>query len=188
MTQTPPVEGFDRHVVQEPCFSAEEMDRIIAAANADLMDGTIAGRVGDNSIRRSKVHWLDRQTFDWAYQRLWQVVQRLNRQHFDFDIDRFEGRLQVARYHESDEGFYTWHMDNGAKTSGRKISVSVQLSDPAQYEGGGLEFFYTNKNKPAPRERGTIVAFPSFVMHRVTPITRGVRYSMVAWIVGPRWR
>ncbi|MBY6186635.1 2OG-Fe(II) oxygenase [Marinobacter hydrocarbonoclasticus] len=182
------IEGFDRHVIQPPCFSPTEMANIIDAANADLMEGTIAGRVDDNNIRRSKVHWLDRQEFDWAYRRLWKVVQQLNASHFGFDIERFEGRLQVARYHQDNEGFYTWHMDNGKKTAGRKISVSVQLSAPQDYEGGDLEFFYTNVNKPAPKERGSVVAFPSFVMHRVTPVQRGVRYSLVAWVVGPRWR
>ncbi|ADN75470.1 2OG-Fe(II) oxygenase [Ferrimonas balearica DSM 9799] len=185
---TQPIEGFDRHVVHQPCFSPTEMANIIAAADADLMDGTIAGQVGDNSIRRSKVHWLDKQTFDWAYRRLWKVVETLNRQHFGFDIERFEGRFQVARYHQDDEGFYTWHMDAGQKTANRKISISVQLTPPQDYLGGTLEFFYTNKNKPAPTDHGSIVAFPSFVMHRVTPIERGVRYSLVAWVVGPRWR
>ncbi|MBY5921076.1 2OG-Fe(II) oxygenase [Ferrimonas balearica] len=185
---TDPIEGFDRHVVHPPCFSLTEMANIIAAANEDLMDGTIAGKIDDTSIRRSKVHWLDREKFDWAYRRLWRLAQQLNTKHFGFDIERFEGRLQVARYHQDDEGFYTWHMDNGQKTAGRKISLSVQLSSPRDYDGGELQFFYTNKNKAAPREQGTVVAFPSFVMHRVTPIERGVRYSLVAWVKGPRWR
>ena len=93
----------------------------------------------------------------------------------------------MASYSAEQEGFYTWHMDNGDKTPGRKISLSVQLSSPDSYEGGELEFFYTNKTKQVEKTQGGVIAFPSFIMHRVTPVTKGVRYSMVAWVVGPRW-
>ena len=64
----------------------------------------------------------------------------------------------------------------------------MQVSDPDTYDGGDLELFYKAKPIIADRTRGAVVAFPSFVMHRVTPVTRGVRYSLVAWVVGPRWR
>ena len=96
--------------------------------------------------------------------------------------------MQVTRYHEEDQGHYTWHMDNGKKTAERKLSMSVQLSRPDNYEGEEIGFFYTNKEKYASRERGAIVTFPSWVMHRVTPVIKGVRYSLIAWIVGPRWK
>ncbi len=94
----------------------------------------------------------------------------------------------MTRYHEEDQGHYTWHMDGGKKTANRKISVSVQLSDSSDYEGGNIGLFYTRNERVASRDRGAIVTFPSWVMHRVTPVTRGVRYSLIAWIVGPRWR
>lgn len=181
------IQGFDRHVIKPACFTAEETKLIIAEANLDLMDGTVSGKNQDEDIRRSKVHWLNKQKFKWAYDKIWAVVEEVNSENFGFDVEKFEGRLQVARYHAENQGFYTWHMDNGAKTGGRKISISVQLSDPSGYQGGDLEFFYTNKVKKADKALGTVVAFPSWVMHRVTPVTEGTRYSMVAWIVGERW-
>ena len=79
-------------------------------------------------------------------------------------------------------------MDGGKNTANRKICLSVQLSHPGDCKGGDIGFFYTNKEHFASRERGAIVTFPSWVMHRVTPVKRGVHCSLIAWIVGPRWR
>ncbi|MEM8798862.1 MAG: 2OG-Fe(II) oxygenase, partial [Pseudomonadota bacterium] len=126
--------------------------------------------------------------YGWVYVGLCGVSKILNQQVFHFDITGFDTSIQVAKYESGDEGFYNWHMDNGEKNSRRKISLSVQLSDPADYSGGDLELFYTMQARKADKSRGAAVAFPSFVMHRVTPVTRGVRYSLVVWIAGPRWR
>ena len=181
------IQGFTRHLEVQPCFTEEEAKLIIQAADKNMADGTVSGKHGDASIRRSQVHWLDRKEFAWAYERMWAIAVELNKNFFGFQIEKFEGRLQVARYPADQEGFYTWHMDNGEKTPGRKISLSVQLSSPQDYEGGELEFFYTNNVKHVIKTQGSVIAFPSFVMHRVTPVTQGVRYSMVAWVTGPRW-
>lgn len=184
----PASDGFDRQVTVERCFSDEQMDALVRAVAEDFRGATVGGQKTDPSIRRSQVHWLDRAKYDWAYRKVWRAVQEVNASRYGFDITKFEGRMQVTRYHEEDQGHYTWHMDGGRKTANRKISLSVQLSNPDDYEGGDIGFFYTNKEQFASRERGAVVTFPSWVMHRVTPVTRGVRYSLIAWIVGPRWR
>jgi len=64
----------------------------------------------------------------------------------------------------------------------------MQLSDPDEYEGGDLQFMFNQKIVSAPREKGTIIVFPSFMMHRVTPITKGVRKSIAGWVAGPPYR
>ena len=66
--------------------------------------------------------------------------------------------------------------------------MTIQLSDADAYEGGDLQFMINNKIVNAPREKGTIIIFPSFVMHRVTPITKGTRQSIVGWVSGPPYR
>ena len=66
--------------------------------------------------------------------------------------------------------------------------MSIQLSDSDDYEGGDLELMFREEPVKLDRTRGTLVAFPSFMLHRVTPVTRGTRWSLVAWITGPRWR
>jgi len=83
---------------------------------------------------------------------------------------------------------YTWHMDRGSDITPRKLSIVIQLSSPDQYQGGDLELFFAEPHVTAPRGLGDATAFASFVMHRVTPVTRGVRRSLVVWVGGPGFR
>ena len=95
-------------------------------------------------------------------------------------------KVKILRYENG--GKYKWHTDCGAKeTSTRKLTAIVQLSDETLYEGGNLEFGITDKsgkNYTAPRTRGSIIIFPSFLSHRVTPVTKGRRYSLITWMNG----
>jgi PKHD-type hydroxylase len=109
------------------------------------------------------------------------------------------GTLSIVRYDEG--GHFMWHIDDVAygaqKYPGlgpqldRKVSVSVNLSDPDDYDGGDLEF-RNGLGAPAAgpdiRPRGSVVVFPSNVGHRVTPVTRGSRFALIGWMVGPRLR
>lgn len=142
----------------------------------------------EESIRKSSVMFLAfNERTNWLYQKLSAVVQRCNLERFHFDISGFAEQLQLTEYNEGD--FFDWHMDFGAREiSARKVSITVQLSDPDEYEGGELQFMSNNNIVVAPRERGTVVVFPSFVTHRVTPVTRGVRRSIVGWASGPPYR
>ena len=72
----------------------------------------------------------------------------------------------------------------------RKVSFSVQLSNPSDYEGGDLRFYRhsTTKFMEAPKDKGTLILFPSWTIHEVTPVTAGTRYSLVSWVNGPRWK
>jgi len=107
------------------------------------------------------------------------------------------GTMSILRYSEGSH--FGWHVDTlvydttaytqfpEAGVLERKLSVTINLSDPADYEGGDLEFLNATGQRFAQselRERGSIVVFPSTVGHRVTPVTRGVRYALVGWMVG----
>ncbi|MCK6649860.1 MAG: 2OG-Fe(II) oxygenase, partial [Bacteroidia bacterium] len=70
----------------------------------------------------------------------------------------------------------------------RKLSISVQLSDAVEYEGGELQFMINQNIVTAPKEKGTAIIFPSFALHRVLPVTKGNRMSIVGWIAGPAYR
>lgn len=98
---------------------------------------------------------------------------------------------------------YDWHQDishlteekNQPPNTQRKLSVSVQLTDPKKYTGGDLVFSITtgkNKNKilkePKLASKGTVVIFPSYVFHKVNPVTKGTRYSLVMWFRGDRFK
>jgi PKHD-type hydroxylase len=107
---------------------------------------------------------------------------------YNFNLTGFGEPLQLTNYDNTDNGMYSWHQDFGGTVS-RKLSLVLQLSDPADYEGGNLEL---NAGGYEPirieKRRGLLVAFPSWQVHQVTPVTQGTRQSLVAWVTGPRFR
>ena len=170
-------------------FSEQEMDQLIGDHAASLTESKLGTGRGDPEIRRSQVVLIEKtERYAWLYQRFWSAAEELNRRFFCVDISYIEGNIQLARYDSSDHGFYNWHTDFGDIAPHRKISITVQLSRPEDYEGGDLELFFRDPPYRMDRTRGAFIAFPSFVLHRVAPVTRGTRWSLVAWISGDRWR
>ena len=132
------------------------------------------------------MRWLKRtpDTY-WVYARLLEHIVDLNERYWRFDLDFIGEEIQYGEYTEN--GHYRWHLDLGGGTSpNRKLSCSVQLSAPDEYAGGGLEFQVGSNTVAAPRTQGTLVVFPSFLVHRVAPVTHGMRRSLVAWVSGTR--
>lgn len=164
------------------------MDQLIADHTPRLSDARVGTGQTTAEIRRSHVAFVDHQRYEWLYQRIWQAAVELNQKYFDVAISGFTERIQIARYDSSVQGFYTWHTDFGDLAPHRKLSMSLQLSRPEDYEGGDLELLFCETPHKADRTRGALTIFPSFALHRVTPVTAGTRWSLVAWISGPRWR
>ncbi len=142
-------------------------------------------------VRKGDVCWLDpdQKDYHWIYERCSAAVAQVN--HFDwrFDLD-FIDPLQFTCYDSTGDHF-DWHIDNAQNYQGttyRKLSFSIQLSHESSYEGGNLEILTARDPITLPREQGTFMAFPSFMLHRVQPITRGQRYSLVGWCTGPQLR
>ena len=113
-----------------------------------------------------------------------------NRDVYGFDLTEFAESPQVARYGAEREGHFSWHADigDGRLAARRKLTMVVQLSDSADYAGGALEIMPSAQAVSAARERGSATLFPSFLLHRVTPVTEGERYSLTTWAHGPRFR
>ena len=117
------------------------------------------------------------------YDRLMRALVRANEIVGRFQIHTLEP-LQLAEYSAESSGEYDWHLDIGPGVSSkRKLSISVQLSAPEDYDGGDLELW---GSRSCSRKQGTLIAFPSYLLHRVSPVTRGVRRSLVAWAIGHR--
>jgi PKHD-type hydroxylase len=179
-------------VVWENAFTAAELDRI--ESHGDGLARETAGlfvEQGDVARKRiTQVAWMERRDDTvWLYRRLEEIVQRLNLQFYKYAIEGLRERLQYTVYEQAEGGHYDWHVDHGAATpQPRKLSLSLQLSDPRSYEGCDLELSYGDGVKQAPRSRGTLIAFPSYVLHRVTPIVSGTRKSLVTWVSGPDFR
>jgi PKHD-type hydroxylase len=124
----------------------------------------------------------------WLYDRMQAVIRKVNQQFYQFDLQGFSEPFQYASYRGADGGHYTWHLDWGSNGLHRKLSASIQLTDPSQYEGCELQFHGLREIETAPRARGTIIVFPSFILHRVTPCTNGTRKAIVVWASGPQFK
>jgi PKHD-type hydroxylase len=144
----------------------------------------------DNQYRTSEIRWVGHE--ENIKNLMFGFAQEANRNAFGFNIDCLTD-IQFTTYKGSDNAKYDWHCDTfwGNPTSyDRKISVVVQLTDSEEYEGGDFQFV-PEWEQPANsdlRRKGTVICFPSFIHHRVTPVTQGVRKSLVAWVEGPKFR
>ncbi len=141
-------------------------------------------------INRSAVrHLMPSADTMWIYQKISLMVSLLNSQHYKYDITGFDEPLYHVTYSGDDQGHYDWHTDVGVDGEPtRKLSITFQMSDPADYDGGNLEINAYGVADPCPRERGKLILFPSYEIHRVTAVTRGTRSALVAWVVGPPFR
>ncbi|HEY0555992.1 MAG TPA: 2OG-Fe(II) oxygenase [Thermoanaerobaculia bacterium] len=148
------------------------------------------GRVGNevNAYRKTVVRRMERDDHSAPlWDRLYDLVQEINARHFGLDITGIlppECTTYVPGY-----GHFGWHTDINYKAPDlvRKLSVIIQLSSPADYEGGELQVF-NGEPTALDKRHGAIVAFPAFVQHRVTPVTQGMRTSLVVFSQGPAWR
>ena len=108
---------------------------------------------------------------------------------WNFDLVTATEDLQFTEYYATNKGHYDWHLDTGPDNlSIRKVSITVQWSDPSEYEGGELELLRGRDPEIAPKGKGVVVMFPSYIMHRVTPVTKGTRKSFVLWLGGGHYR
>jgi PKHD-type hydroxylase len=143
---------------------------------------------GENlEYRRSRVAWL---TGNQEVQSLLEPYVAEARTIMGINVE-FNAEMQFTEYHASEGGKYDWHHDvdwNNNDGTDRKLSLTVQLSDPSDYDGGDFEFSEVEQLPIAAKKQGTVMVFPSYLAHRVTPVTRGVRRSLVAWFSGPTWR
>lgn len=182
---------FVPFVVVEELFSDAEVAKIRSLWNEETASygkvGSANARREDLDKRKSLVQPIATGENDWIYTKLGMTCIMINIQKYKFDLLGFHSHLQLTDY--SKDGFFSWHMDTGNNyTSTRKLSITVQLSDPEEYEGGELQFHRGNEIVSISKKKGTAIIFPSFVLHCVQPITSGRRMSIVGWIAGPYFR
>jgi PKHD-type hydroxylase len=190
-----------------------------------IEDSTIRDEVGNpelhEGIRKSSNAWINGS--NWVAGFVWYYITKANRENFRYNIEGLDSNeIQYTEYKKGE--YYDWHVDddinrcmindklltsdinqgeNLAILNGeyiRKLSFSIQLSDPEDYEGGELEFKANNYGSErrgdftlddtffTPNKKGTIIIFDSRVRHRVCEVKSGVRRSLVGWVVGPRWK
>jgi len=162
---------------------------------ANQQEGVLSGGKSNNDIRRSKITWINN---DKIHDNISKYAKIANSAAFGFDLFDTINNVQFTEYSAEYEGTYNWHMDSWFRDNSseyntmnqRKLSVIVQLSSPNDYSGGEFLFKTGTEelNDPSIREKGTIIVFPSFILHKVNPVTSGIRHSLVSWILGPAFR
>ena len=174
-----------------PIFTPEQCKMIIQAGRAEPRNdaqvgneqGIKSGHV-DTSTRTSHISWIPFSKMDGMYKDLDKIMQATNRNHFGFEGMTINEMAQYTEYPEG--GFYEWHVDNDVNCQHeppvRKISMTLLLSPESEFEGGDLELMA--EGKVAKIKQGHAVFFASFIRHRVKPVIRGRRQSLVMWFGG----
>lgn len=155
-----------------------------------LIGGAKNGGASDEKVRRSKINFLQiNDDTKWLYNKLSRFIYEMNDKFFGYDLHALQ-EIQYTEYHGTQQGVYHDHVDwAGGTALPRKLSMSLQLTDSDDYEGGNLEIKLTSQNPYiASRTKGDAVLFPSFLLHGVTPVTSGIRRSLVIWVMGPEFR
>lgn len=180
--------GTTSFVTWENGFTHEELTDIVAAGESKGFGRGLAGGKVSN-YRKSNVSWLSYNDIPTVYDKMAYIARNLNAQYYRFDLTGFHENMQFTVYHGDEEGHYDWHVDQMADGQvPRKFSMVLQLSDPYEYEGGDLEVMTSNAAAPVPKQKGLVAAFPSYILHRVTPVTSGIRKTLVVWCCGPPFR
>ena len=176
-----------------PLFTPEQCQKIIDCGRrqppqtAAVGMGKPGGGV-DTNKRTTTISWIPFKEMSEMYQDLNRFIQRANLNHFGFDNIQVTEQAQFTEYPEG--GFYDWHMDCDVnmvhEPPVRKISMTILLNHESQFEGGDLEIMAPGSKVKL--TQGNAITFASFLNHRVAPVTRGVRQSLVVWFGGTPFR
>jgi len=168
-------------------LTSHQIDKIINLAERQTVENARIFSSADTmqGIRSCTVRWIED---EWLQALLWPYVKDANERGFGIDVDN-QAEMQLTEYTAEQNAHYDWHHDvqwNGQSDLDRKISITVQLSEAHDYEGGDFEFDELKTNADF-RSKGTVLVFPSYLRHKIHPITSGTRRALVAWFFGPRW-
>ena len=180
------------YICLDSIFTDRECDLIIQYGLVKYRKNLQHAHVGaglNTSIRESHIVMFpnnDEEIF-WLFRKITDLINQVNRDCFGYDLNCIE-LLQFTNYDSSTQGFYKRHVDLAYGVLCRKLSFTIQLSDENSYEGGDFCFHSSPIPIILPKKRGTLLCFPSFTLHEVTPVTKGVRNSLVGWILGPNFK
>lgn len=190
---------WNTYVNVESGLTIPELNAIIDLFDDDAVEGTAGGSIQRN-VRRSKIKWLGGEHFTNSEclgidRKILERINQVNDEFFKFDLVGMED-FQLTQYHENENGNFDFHCDSPfhQEPVTRKLSFIIPLSPLSDYEGGHLQFRIggnledLNVENPDLVERGMMIVFPSHLIHAITPVTKGIRYSLVGWCHGPRFK
>ena len=180
-------------------FTNEEVDKI-----ADYCDSfsKIKAKISNieqvDKIRRSEINFFQPNNDNrWIFNRMNGIVTELNNQFYGFNLNGYDA-FQYTTYSSEEKGMYDWHMDiylsdknlPPTMVEPRKLSAILLLNEPGvDFEGGEFQIKQgvDECDETVFIKKGRVLAFPSFMLHRVAPVTKGIRKSLVIWVTGPKF-
>ena len=176
----------------DPIFTPQQCQMIVDAGHQQKPEKALVGGgpkgAHDTKKRVTTISWIPFAKMPEMYKQIENQLSIVNLNHFGFDGVTLTEPAQFTEYPKG--GFYDWHMDLNAfgqegQNPIRKISMTLLLSDPKDFTGGDLMFSEMGDNKPLPLKQGQAIFFASFLRHKVAPVKKGIRRSMVMWFGGP---
>jgi len=186
---------LNQHLVFEPGaggLTGEECDEvrsIVARLRSSAKPGGVGGGAVRREVRRAQVAWVNMaDDTAWLFSRVFSLAHAANvASGWNFELIGPNPSLQLSVYEDAELGTFDWHADIGEEqASFRKVSVVIEI-ESAQ-EGGVLQFHPGQSVRSVRSGPGTAVVFPSYLSHRLSPVTEGRRVSLVAWVCGPQFR
>jgi len=189
---------INSHAYWDNAFTSEELTNIELLCNDFELKAGITFGSSDISevekIRKSDIHFFNRtEQTSWIFERFNHVIDSLNRDFFGLNLNGYSD-IQYTVYRSSNEGKYDYHIDCGLgekreeQGEMRKLSLVMLLSEPViDFSGGELQIKLSDHDMTLDMWKGRIVAFPSFILHRVRPVHLGIRKSLVIWVEGPKF-
>ena len=177
-------------------FTQEECEKIVKIAKSyNLQKAGILTKENKVAVEKKTretnvVFLVPSEETEFIFKKLTTLVLELNQRFFNFDLWGLYEGLQFTNY-VAPSGKYYKHIDKIPPEYGgiiRKLSFSLQLSNPKEYKGGNLNLHLSHKKTVLSKEQGALLVFPSYTMHEVTKVTKGERNSLVGWISGPTFR
>jgi len=181
------------YVTIASAFTKDEVKDIIKLGKSFKFDQSkTADGNSFSDVRKSYNSWIPPSTItEKLYDKISKLILNVNENFFDFNLISLE-HLQYTEYDEEYNGEYKMHVDMfrdpPTPNNHRKLSFSIQLTDPETYEGGELVFYSSNETQIADKSIGSITFFPSYILHQVKPVTKGCRNCLVGWVSGPKFR
>jgi PKHD-type hydroxylase len=175
---------WDNLFTEDECKEIIKIGISLNKANA----GVGKENVVNENVRICKTSWIqNNKDTKFIYEKMSGAIVSLNKQFFQFDLTGFVEDIQFTEYNEPDN-FYTYHTDSFTNSIVRKLSATLQLTPQEQYKGGDLELFYGGEPEKMKKDVGRLIVFPSYTLHRVLPVTKGTRHSLVGWVNGPPFK
>lgn len=188
---------YVRAVITEPfvtydnVVTDDEIMRIVSMCEDEKLE---RGKTLGGGNRRCDIRFVfPNADNSWLFARLSGVLEMINAAYYGFELNGYDA-FQYTRYDSEENGMYGWHMDTflGAKglppemIQPRKLSLTLNLNEG--YEGGDFMINQGGEATTVPMVKARAVVFPSFLLHTIRPVTKGVRRSIVVWVTGPKWR